>query len=417
MVESDMAMSLANRARLLYSLEQLNLDPFVFGDNAMTDSQGIESFLTENRVFEPASGLGDSLGGAWIGSMAEYEKEWRRSIDDPEGYWGEVAREFHWFEPFSQVLEWNCPDAKWFIGGTTNITYNCVDRQVANGYGDELAIIWEGEPLGDNGPETRNLTYTDLQRETARFGNVLKSLGVGTGDVVTIYMGMVPEVAIAMLACARIGAAHSVIFGGFSASAIVDRVNDADSKVILTCDGSWRRGSVVPLKDNVDEACEKLPSLQHVVTLRRCNNDVATHAPRDKDWATLVANASDDCPCEPMDAEALLFLLYTSGSTGKPKGIVHTTGGYMVYTAHTARNTFNLRPGCNQVYWCTADVGWITGHSYIVYGCLPNRVPTLMYEGAPNFPAEDRFLGHLRTPQGHSVLHCAHSNSCVYEVG
>ena len=355
------------------------------------DEVSIESVLAEDRVFDPPPGFSESVGGALIPDLESYHAMWRRSVDDPEGYWGEVAREFHWSTPFERVLDWDCPDARWFVGGRTNITYNCVDRQVDEGHGDEVAIIWEGEPVGEAGPEIVRLTYADLQRETARFANVLKGLGVGVGDVVTIYMGMVPEVAIAMLACARIGAAHSVIFGGFSASAIVDRVNDADSRVILTCDGSWRRGSVVPLKANVDEACESLPGVESVVMLRRCGNDVTMNGPRDKEWSDLVAAAGDDCPCEPMDSEALLFLLYTSGSTGKPKGIVHTTGGYMVYTAHTARNTFNLRPGNDQVYWCTADVGWITGHSYIVYGCLPNRVPTVMYEGAPNFPAENRF--------------------------
>ena len=355
------------------------------------DDVSIQSVLNEDRVFDPPNDFATSVGGAFIPSMEAYQEAWQRSIDDPEGYWDEVAKTFHWFTPYNNVLEWDCPDAKWFTGGTTNITYNCVDRQVADGHGDEIAIVWEGEPVGDNGPEVLEFTYADLQRETAKFGNVLKSLGVQQGDVVTIYMGMVPEVAFAMLACARIGAAHSVIFGGFSASAIVDRVNDANSKVILTCDGSWRRGSIVPLKASVDEACEQLPNVEAVVTLRRCGNDITLTEPRDKDWATLVEAASDDCPCEPMDSEATLFLLYTSGSTGKPKGIIHTTGGYMVYTAHTARNTFNLQPENNQVYWCTADVGWITGHSYIVYGCLPNRVPTLMYEGAPNFPAEDRF--------------------------
>lgn len=351
----------------------------------------IKSVLAENRVFDPPPGCSKTLGGAFVPSMEAYESTWRRSIEDPEGYWGEIAREFEWSTPFTKVLEWECPDARWFVGGKTNITDNCVDRQVRDGHGDDVAIIWEGEPVGQDGPEIIKLTYRDLQRETARFANVLKSLGVKQGEVVTIYMGMVPEVAIAMLACARIGAAHSVIFGGFSASAIVDRVNDAESKVILTCDGSWRRGSVVPLKDNVDEACRSLSGVESVVMLRRCENEVAMNSPRDKDWQELVTAASEECPCEPMDSEALLFLLYTSGSTGKPKGIVHTTGGYMVYTAHTARNTFNLRPNDQQVYWCTADVGWITGHSYIVYGCLPNRVPTLMYEGAPNFPAEDRF--------------------------
>ena len=357
----------------------------------MSDSKGIESVLQEDRVFPPASDFADSVGGAWIPSMDAYQALWQRSVDDPEGFWDEVARDFHWFKPYDQVLEWNCPDARWFVNGTTNACYNSVDRQVDQGHGDEVAIIWEGEPVGDAGPEIITLTYRDLQRETAKFANALKSIGVGRGDIVTIYMGMVPEVAIAMLACARIGAAHSVIFGGFSASAIVDRVNDAGSKVILTCDGSWRRGSVVPLKANVDEACASLPGVEHVVMLRRCGNDVAVTDGRDHDWNELVGRQSDDCPCEELDSEALLFLLYTSGSTGKPKGIVHSTAGYMIHTALTARNTFNLKPDQGQVYWCTADVGWITGHSYIVYGILPNRVPSLMYEGAPNFPDEARF--------------------------
>ncbi len=358
----------------------------------MTTPAGIASILHENRVFAPPADAAARLGGAWIESMEAYHALHRRSIEDPEGFWGEAAREhLHWFKPFSKVLEWNCPDAKWFVGGTTNACFNCVDRQVEQGFGDEVAIVWEGEPVCGDGPEIRRLTYRDLQRETARFANALESLGVGKGDIVTIYMGMVPEVAIAMLACARIGAAHSVIFGGFSASAIVDRVHDAKSRVILTCDGAWRRGSVVPLKANVDEACRSLPDVEHVVCLARCGNDVESVSGRDHDWSALVAGQSDHRPCEPMDSEALLFLLYTSGSTGKPKGIVHTTAGYCLHTALTARNTFNLRPGCGQVYWCTADVGWITGHSYIVYGMLPNRVATLMYEGAPNFPQEDRF--------------------------
>jgi acetyl-CoA synthetase len=357
----------------------------------MNESKGIESVLQENRVFDPPRGFSEDIGGAWIPSMDDYQAMWQRSVDDPEAFWDEAAQEFHWFKPYDKVLEWNCPDARWFTNGTTNACYNSVDRQVDQGHGDEVAIIWEGEPVGDAGPEVIRLTYADLQRETARFANALKSVGVEKGDIVTIYMGMVPEVAIAMLACARIGAAHSVIFGGFSASAIVDRVNDAGSKVILTCDGSWRRGSVVPLKDNVDEACESLPGVEHVIMLKRCNNDVKFVEGRDHDWNELHNRQSEDCPCEELDSEALMFLLYTSGSTGKPKGIVHTTAGYMIYTALTAKNTFNLKPDQEQVYWCTADVGWITGHSYIVYGILPNRVPSLMYEGAPNFPDEARF--------------------------
>ena len=357
----------------------------------MNDNTGIESVLREDRVFPPPAGFAESVGGAWIASMADYESKYRRSIDDPEAFWGEAAREYRWMKPFTKVLEWNCPDARWFSDGTLNLCDNCVDRHVDEGHGDDVAIIWEGEPVGPDGPEILRLSYRDLQRETAKLGNALKALGVGRGDIVTIYMGMVPEVAIAMLACARIGAAHSVIFGGFSASAIVDRVNDADSKVILTCDGGWRRGSVVPLKANVDEACAGLPGVEHVVMLERCGNAVELTEGRDHDWTTLVSTQSEDCPCEEMAAEDLLFLLYTSGSTGKPKGIVHTTAGYLVHAALTAKNTFNLRPGRDHVYWCTADVGWITGHSYILYGILPNRVPCLMYEGAPNAPDEARF--------------------------
>ncbi len=375
-------------------------------------SDAIESILREPRVFEPASA--ESVGAPrWlISSMDEYRAMHRRSLEDPEGFWGEIARELFWFEPFDRVVEFNPPDARWFLGGKTNLCYNCCDRQVESGHGDDPAIIWEAEPLGrsalradesrgrstlraDESPETRTLTYRDLQLETARFANALKSLGVEKGDVVTIYMGMVPELAIACLACARIGAAHSVIFGGFSAQAIVDRVIDADSKVILTCDGAWRRGTVVPLKDNVDSACNTLSDQGHavksVVVLRRCMNDVAWHNHRDHDWHEITRNTTDDCPCEPMDSEDMLFLLYTSGSTGKPKGIKHTTAGYMVHTYLTSKYVFNLIPDEGQVYWCTADVGWITGHSYIIYGILPNRVPTLMYEGAPNHPGPDRF--------------------------
>ena len=315
---------------------------------------------------------------------------YQRSIDDPEGFWGEIAKDFHWYRPWKKVVEWNVPDAKWFVNGTTNICANCVDRQVENGHGDELAILWEGEPCSPD-PEVRRLTYRDLLREVSQTANALKSMGVQRGDVVTIYMGMVPELAIAMLACARIGAPHSVIFGGFASPAIVDRVQDAKSKIIITCDGAWRRGQTVLLKKNVDDACEKLPDVQNVLVVRRTNSPITMHTGRDQWWHELVSKQSTECPCEEMDSEDLLFLLYTSGSTGKPKGICHTTGGYMVYTAHTARMTFNLVPQRNQVFFCTADIGWITGHSYIVYGMLPNRVPTVMYEGAPNFPAEDRF--------------------------
>jgi acetyl-CoA synthetase len=362
----------------------------------MGDStNAIESVLRESRAFSPPAAASLGLERWHIGSPDQYKAMHKRSIDDPEGFWGDVADELHWFTRWSRVLDWSPPDAKWFVGGTTNLCYNCVDRQVEAGQGDEVAIVWEGEPMAGGEPEVLRLTYADLQRETARFANALKAKGVTKGDIVTIYMGMVPQLAVAMLACARIGAVHSVIFGGFSSQAIIDRVHDAKSKVIITADGGWRRGKVVPLKANVDAACESLAStpeaVDHVIVVKRCENEIAWTDGRDHWWHDVTGEASDDCPCEEMDAEDMLFLLYTSGSTGKPKGIVHTTGGYMVFTYLTSKYVFNLQPDAGQLYWCTADIGWVTGHSYIVYGLLPNRVPTLMYEGAPNFPAEDRF--------------------------
>jgi acetyl-CoA synthetase len=353
-------------------------------------SESITSMLQENRIFEPSEHFRSHIDPIYVPDLKSYHEMYQRSIDDPEGFWGEIAKDFHWYRPWKKVVDWNVPDAKWFVDGTTNICANCVDRQVENGHGDELAILWEGEPCSPD-PEVRRLTYRDLLREVSQTANALKSMGVRRGDVVTIYMGMVPELAIAMLACARIGAPHSVIFGGFASPAIVDRVQDAKSKIIITCDGSWRRGQIVALKKNVDDACEKLPDVQNVLVVRRTNSPITMQTGRDQWWHELVSKQTTECPCEEMDSEDLLFLLYTSGSTGKPKGICHTTGGYMVYTAHTARMTFNLVPQRNQVFFCTADIGWITGHSYIVYGMLPNRVPTVMYEGAPNFPAEDRF--------------------------
>ncbi|MCA9310684.1 MAG: AMP-binding protein, partial [Phycisphaerales bacterium] len=357
---------------------------------------GIESVLQENRKFPPGD---DFARRAHVGSLDDYRALHARSLDDPSGFWSEIAAQLEWFTPWRSVLDWDAPDAKWFVGGRTNLCYNCVDRQVEASLGDQVAIIWEGEPMENGDPEIRRLTYADLQRETARFANVLKSLGVGKGDVVTIYMGMVPELAIAMLACARIGAPHSIIFGGFSATAIADRVKDADSKVIITCDGAWRRGSVVPLKDNVDAACQQADTLAHVVVLQRVGNPVSWHhepssehhGKRDHWWHDLMLAASDDCPCEPMDSEDLLFVLYTSGTTGKPKGIMHTTGGYMVQAACTSRLVFDLRPERGDVYWCTADCGWITGHSYIVYAPLILGTTNFIYEGAPGYPEPDRY--------------------------
>ncbi|MEC9373805.1 MAG: acetate--CoA ligase [Planctomycetota bacterium] len=364
-----------------------------------TVDSSVESVLHENRLFNPPAGVSKRLGGAWIESMEQYRETHRRSIEDPESFWSEMANELRWFEPWSKTLQWKAPDAKWFVGGKTNLCFNCVDRHVEEGHGGETAIIWESEPVGKNGPEIRNVTYADLQRDTAKLANVLKSLGVKKGDVVTVYMPMVPELAVAILACARIGAVHSVIFGGFSAQAIADRVADANSRVIITADGGWRRGSIVPLKDNVDAACAQVGLVDHVIVLERTNADIAWHhdpegssgEKRDHWWHDLMQAASAECPCEPLDSEDMAFVLYTSGSTGKPKGIMHTVGGYMVFTATTSKYVFNLRPDEGQVYWCTADIGWITGHSYIVYGILPNRVPSVMYEGAPNFPDEGRF--------------------------
>ncbi len=354
---------------------------------------GIESALHEDRVFPPPASADLGLGKWHVGSMAEYEAEHRRSVEDQDGYWGEIAKRLRWMKPFDSVLSGGFPEPRWFEGGQLNACDNCVDRFVDEGHGDEVAIIWEGEPVGDGGPEIRRVTYKELQEQTARLGNALKKLGATKGDVITIYMGMVPELAIAMLACARIGCPHSVIFGGFSSQAIADRVQDASSKIVITCDGGWRRGKVVPLKENVDNAIEMMGDtspVEHVLCFGRCHNKIAW-GELDRCWNEAMEAASADCPCEPMGSEDMLFLLYTSGSTGKPKGIVHTTAGYLLYAAHTGRLTFNLEPDQNQVYWCTADCGWITGHSYIVYGILPNRVPTLMYEGAPNAPAEDRF--------------------------
>ncbi len=382
----------------------------------MTDAHrsDIETVLTENRTFAPTAGWSSAGPGAepvtpHVASMEQYREMHARSLADPEGFWGDIANELHWFKPWDKVLDWSAPDAKWFVGATTNLSYNCLDRHIDDGHGDDLALIWEGEPM-DGGPEVKRFTYRELRAQVCKFANVLKSLGVKKGDVVTIYMPMVPEMAIAVLACARIGAPHSVIFGGFSASAIADRVVDANSKIIVTADGGWRRGSIVPLKDNVDAACTQCDTLDHVVVFERCGNDISWHHEpsnshgdkRDHWWHDLMQAASEDCPAEHMDAEDPLFVLYTSGTTGKPKGIMHTTGGYMVFTYLTSKYVFDLHPDANQVYWCTADIGWITGHSYIVYGVMPNRVPTIMYEGAPNHPTPDRFWSIV---ERHKVTH------------
>ena len=339
----------------------------------------IEALLLEGRRFEPPEAF---RARAAMRDPRVYDDAER----DPEGFWASIARELHWFRPWTKVLEWAPPYAKWFVDARTNIAYNALDRHLGTPRRNKAAIMWEGEP-GDE----RVLTYADLHREVSKFANVLKGLGVRSGDRVAIYLPMIPELPIAMLACARIGAAHTVIFGGFSAEALRDRINDAQAKVLITADGGWRRGNVVPLKRNADEALEGTPSIQHVVVVRRIGEAAAIHIREGRDhwWHRLMADAALRCEAEPVDSEHLLYILYTSGTTGKPKGIVHTTGGYMAGTYATTKWIFDLRE--DDVYWCTADIGWVTGHSYIVYGPLLNGATAVMYEGTPDYPEKDRF--------------------------
>ncbi|GAB6186462.1 acetate--CoA ligase [Thermopirellula anaerolimosa] len=348
---------------------------------AAQGQSGIVNVMKEARLFPPSQEFSSK---ARIKSMAEYEALWQRAKDDLEGFWGELAQELHWFKPFEKVLNWNEPFAEWFVGGQTNISYNCLDVHLTTWRRNKVAYIWEGEP-GD----VRVLTYEMLHREVCKFANVLKGLGIQKGDRVSLYMPMVPELAIAMLACARIGAVHSVVFGGFAAEALADRNNDAQAKLMITADGGWRRGKIVPLKDNVDAALAKSPTVEKCIVYKRTGQDIPMVEGRDLWWHELMENASANCPAEPMDSEAPLFLLYTSGSTGKPKGIKHSTAGYNLYAKKTTEWVFDVRD--DDIYWCTADIGWITGHTYIVYGPLSAGVTSFMYEGAPNFPAEDRW--------------------------
>lgn len=336
----------------------------------------IESGLQEKRVFYPSAEFSSQ---AQVKSLDEYQQLYDRAQADPQTFWAELAeQELHWFQPWHTVLDWQPPFAQWFVGGQTNVSYNCLDRHLTTWRRNKAALIWEGEP-GDS----RTLTYAQLHREVCQFANALKQLGVGKGDVVGIYMPMIPEAAIAMLACARIGAPHSVVFGGFSAEAVRDRLADGKAKLVVTADGGWRKDAIVPLKTQVDRAIADgaVPTVENVLVVRRTGQDIDMQPGRDHWWHDLQPTVSADCPAEPMDSEDVLFVLYTSGSTGKPKGVVHTTAGYNLYAHMTTKWIFDLQD--TDVYWCTADVGWITGHSYIVYGPLSNGATSVMYEGAP----------------------------------
>jgi acetyl-CoA synthetase len=343
----------------------------------VAEAATIEALMQEGRTFPPPP---EFAAQANIKDESVYA--WGET--DPEGYWAAQARRLDWFRPWDTVLEWNEPFARWFVGGQLNAAYNCVDRHVQAGRGDRVAYYWEGEP-----GETRTITYADLLDEVSRCANALRSLGVKRGDRVAIYMPMIPELPVAMLACARIGAPHTVVFGGFSAEALAGRINDAEAKVLITADGGYRRGSVVPLKDNSDQALESTSSVEKVLVVRRTGHGVPMQEGRDLWWHDVVPQQSPDCPPEHMDSEDMLYLLYSSGTTAKPKGIVHTTGGYLTQVASTHHDVFDLKD--DDVYWCAADIGWVTGHSYIVYGPLANGATSILYEGTPDFPAQDRW--------------------------
>ena len=336
----------------------------------------IESILQEKRLFPPPAEFSQQ---AHIKSLEEYQQLYDKAAADPQGFWAELAeKELDWFQTWDNVLDWQPPFAKWFVNGKINVSHNCLDRHLTTWRKNKAALIWEGEP-GDS----RTLTYAQLHREVCQMANVFKELGVKKGDRVGIYMPMIPEAAIAMLACARIGAPHSVVFGGFSAEALKARLVDAEAKLVVTADGGFRKDKVVPLKDAVDAALADngVPSVENVLVVERTKQGIPMVEGRDHWWHDLQPKASTDCPAEPMDSEDMLFILYTSGTTGKPKGVVHTTGGYNLYTHMTLKWTFDIKD--TDVYWCTADVGWITGHSYIVYGPLSNGATSVMYEGAP----------------------------------
>ena len=347
----------------------------------MSDPTAIESVLNETRVFPPPP---EFSANAHIKSFEEYEKLYAEAAADPEGFWAKQAEELHWFKKWDTVLEWNEPFAKWFVGGKINVSYNCLDRHLTTWRRNKAALIWEGEP-----GEQRTLTYQQLHSEVCKFAGVLKKMDVKKGDRVALYMPMVPELAIAMLACARIGATHTVIFGGFSADAIADRVNDGQVKLIVTADGGYRRGAVVTLKSTIDNALPNCKTVSKVIVFKRTGTKVHMSPGRDHWWHELMETVDADCAAEELDSEHPLYILYTSGTTGKPKGILHTTGGYLTQTAYTTKMVFDIKD--EDIYWCTADIGWVTGHSYVVYGPLANGATVLMYEGAPNYPDYDRF--------------------------
>ncbi|HZR17654.1 MAG TPA: acetate--CoA ligase [Verrucomicrobiae bacterium] len=371
----------------------------------------IESVLNEHRIFVPNK---DFAKRAHIKSLAQYRKLYQQSVSSPDKFWAKQAKdELVWFKPWKKVLDWKEPFAKWFVGGQLNVSYNCLDRHLETTTANQAALIWEGEPAAPGKPgEQRTLTYKQLHHEVCSFANVLKKIGAQRGDRVLIYLPMVPEAAVAMLACARLGLVHSVVFGGFSAQSVADRIQDSQARFVITADGGFRRGAVVALKHNVDEALtlkdardELLAkTIEKVIVLRRAGNDVQMQPGRDLWWHEELGGVNARCPAEKMDSEAPLFILYTSGSTGKPKGILHTTGGYLLYAKMTTKYVFDLRP--EDVYWCTADIGWVTGHSYVVYGPLANGATSLMYEGAPNFPEPDRFWS-IVEKYGVTVLYTA----------
>ncbi|MGH2813411.1 MAG: acetate--CoA ligase, partial [Actinomycetota bacterium] len=355
--------------------------------------KAIEALLEERRTFEPPDGF---AGAANANDSSIYE----HAEKDPDGWWASQAERLDWFKKWDTVLEWDPPHHKWFVGGELNASYNCLDRH-AEAHPDRVAYHWVGEPNGDR----RTITYKDLHEEVCRLANVLKDLGVKKGDRVAIYLPMIPELPAAMLACARIGAAHSVVFGGFSADSLRDRINDAECKVLITADGGYRRGQLVPLKQNADEALEKTPTIEKVLVVKRTSEGVGMVDGRDIVYGDLVPNASAECEAEHMDAEDVLYILYTSGTTGKPKGIVHTTGGYMTGVSSTHNLIFDIKVE-SDVFWCAADIGWVTGHSYIVYGPLANGCTSVMYEGAPDWPGKDRWWSIIEEYKV-SILYCA----------